>query len=69
MFAAAVFSLSDVSGYNSDRVIFIDDIPNEVIKYHNFTFGTNIGIKNPDTPGGWMYNRSVLYCQFQSYDS
>ncbi len=30
-------------------------IPNEVVKYHNFTFGTNIGIENPDMPGGWMY--------------
>ncbi len=30
-------------------------IPNEVVKYHNFTFGTNIGIKNDSVPGGWMY--------------
>ncbi|MBE6861540.1 MAG: hypothetical protein E7497_01380 [Ruminococcus sp.] len=30
-------------------------IPNEVLKYHNFTFGTNIGIKNDSMPGGWMY--------------
>ncbi len=30
-------------------------IPNEVVKHHNFCFGTNIGIENPDVPGGWMY--------------
>ncbi len=30
-------------------------IPDEVIQYHNFTFGTSIGIKNPNVPGGWMY--------------
>ncbi len=30
-------------------------IPDEVLKYHNFTFGTNIGIKNDSVPGGWMY--------------
>jgi hypothetical protein len=30
-------------------------IPNEVIKYHNFRFGTAIGIKNDSVPGGWMY--------------
>jgi|GEM_PF-1651453 len=30
-------------------------IPNEVIEYHNFRFGTAIGIKNDSVPGGWMY--------------
>ncbi len=30
-------------------------IPDEVVKYHNFTFGTSVGIKNPNVPGGWMY--------------
>ncbi len=30
-------------------------IPDEVLKYHNFTFGTNIGIKNESVPGGMMY--------------
>ena len=42
------------------RVIIYDKdtgelIPDEVLKYHEFRFGTNIGIKNPDVPGGWMY--------------
>ena len=42
------------------RVILYDKvtgelIPDEVLKYHRFRFGTNIGIKNPDVPGGWMY--------------
>ncbi|MBQ8010326.1 MAG: dockerin type I repeat-containing protein [Oscillospiraceae bacterium] len=30
-------------------------IPDEVIRLHNFTFGTNIGYQNDDMPGGWMY--------------
>ncbi len=30
-------------------------IPDEVIRLHNFTFGTNIGYKNDNMPGGWMY--------------
>ncbi len=30
-------------------------IPDEVIRLHNFTFGTNIGYQNDDVPGGWMY--------------
>ncbi len=30
-------------------------IPNETVKNHNFHFGTGIGIKNPNVPGGWMY--------------
>ncbi len=30
-------------------------IPDEVIRMHNFTFGTNIGYKNDNVPGGWMY--------------
>ncbi len=29
-------------------------IPSEVVKYHNFRFGTDIRIKNPNLPGGWM---------------
>lgn len=42
------------------RVILYDKdtgelIPDEVLKYHEFTFGTSIGIKNPDVPGDWMY--------------
>ena len=42
------------------RVIIYDKdtgelIPDEVLKLHRFTFGTSIGIKNPDVPGGWMY--------------
>ena len=42
------------------RVIIYDKdtgelIPDEVLKLHEFTFGTSIGIKNPDVPGGWMY--------------
>ncbi|MBQ7009831.1 MAG: dockerin type I repeat-containing protein [Ruminococcus sp.] len=42
------------------RVIIYDEdtgelIPDEVLKLHEFTFGTSIGIKNPDVPGGWMY--------------
>ena len=30
-------------------------IPDEVIRLHNFTFGTSIGYKNDNMPGGWMY--------------
>ncbi len=30
-------------------------IPDEVIALHNFTFGTNIGYKDDNVPGGWMY--------------
>ncbi len=30
-------------------------IPDEVIRLHNFTFGTNIGYQNDNVPGGWMY--------------
>jgi hypothetical protein len=30
-------------------------IPDEVIKQHRFHFGTNIGFKNPNVPGEWMY--------------
>lgn len=42
------------------RVILYDKdtgelIPDEVLKHHRFKFGTNIGIKNPNVPGGWMY--------------
>ncbi len=42
------------------RVILYDKdtgelIPDEVLKHHRFKFGTNIGIKNPSVPGGWMY--------------
>ena len=42
------------------RVIIYDKdtgklIPDEVLKYHEFTFGTSIGIKNPEVPGDWMY--------------
>ncbi len=42
------------------RVIVYDKdtgelIPDEVLNYHNFHFGTNIGIKNPNVPGDWMY--------------
>ena len=42
------------------RVIIYDKdtgelIPDEVLKFHRFKFGTNIGIKNPDVTGGWMY--------------
>ena len=42
------------------RVIIYDKdtgelIPDEVLNFHEFRFGTNIGIKNPNVPGGWMY--------------
>ena len=42
------------------RVIIYDKdtgelIPDEVLNFHEFTFGTNIGIKNPNVTGGWMY--------------
>ena len=42
------------------RVIIYDKdtgelIPDEVLKLHRFKFGTSIGIKNPDVPGGWVY--------------
>ncbi len=30
-------------------------IPDEVIRLHNFTFGTSIGIEDPSVPGGMMY--------------
>ncbi len=30
-------------------------IPEAVVKLHNFTFGTSIGIKNDNVPGGMMY--------------
>lgn len=30
-------------------------IPNETVQHHHFHFGTNIGIKNPNVPGGWSY--------------
>ncbi len=42
------------------RVIIYDEdtgelIPDEVLKFHNFHFGTNIGFENPDVPGDWSY--------------
>ncbi len=42
------------------RVIIYDEdtgelIPDEVLRFHEFTFGTSIGIKNPEVPGDWMY--------------
>ena len=29
-------------------------IPNEILEYHNWGFGTDIRFKNDDVPGGWM---------------
>lgn len=53
------------------RVIIYDEdtgelIPDEVLKLHRFKFGTNIGIKNPDVPGGWMYT-SPFYTADSNY--
>lgn len=30
-------------------------IPSETVENHRFHFGTSIGIKNPNVPGGWSY--------------
>ncbi len=43
------------------RVIIYDKdtgelIPDEVLKFHEFRFGTSVGIKNSSAPGGWMYS-------------
>ncbi len=32
-----------------------EQIPNEVVNLHHFTFGTSVGIKNDNVPGGMMY--------------
>ena len=53
------------------RVIIYDEdtgelIPDEVLKLHDFTFGTNIGIKNPEVPGDWMY-ASPFYATDSNY--
>ena len=53
------------------RVIIYDEdtgelIPDEVLKLHDFTFGTNIGIKNPEVPGDWMY-ASPFYTADSNY--
>lgn len=51
------------------RVIIYDKdtgelIPDEVLKYHRFKFGTNIGLKDDSVPGDWMYT-----CPFFTADS
>ena len=51
------------------RVIIYDKdtgelIPDEVLKFHEFRFGTSVGIKNSSAPGGWMYA-----CPFYTVDS
>ena len=35
-------------------------IPNELLKYHNWGFGTDIRIKNPNSPDGWMYTGPII---------
>lgn len=42
-------------------------IPDEVLKNHNFTFGTNIGYQNDDVPGGWMYTGPFYFVDSNSF--
>ena len=36
-------------------------VPEEFVKGANWGFGTNIGIKNPSSPNGWMYTGPIFY--------
>lgn len=42
-------------------------IPDEVIRLHNFTFGTSIGYQNDDVPGGWMYAGPFYFVDSNSF--
>ena len=54
---------SDLPDYATRIFVYDEDtgklIPDEVIKNHNFYFGTNIGFKNPNVTGGWMYTGPI----------
>jgi hypothetical protein len=42
-------------------------IPDSYIKEHEYTFGTDIGIKNDEIPGGWMYTGPVFNIPSNQY--
>ena len=42
-------------------------IPDGYIQEHNYTFGTDIGIKDDDVPGGWMYTGPVFNIPSNQY--
>ena len=54
------------------RVIIYDKdtgelIPDEVLNFHEFTFGTSIGIKNPEVPGDWVYTSPFYTVNSNNY--